>query len=173
MTEPMPTLDDKQPKDVPGYRMAFVLYHWPRPLIERTLLRSLLPVGQTTAIPSRHDRPRQFTAGGHKKTGSRNLVSDNFRRKLNRWEKQELLRREGEWLRIVSREAFAENASLLLVDKALWLAEIVSTYRHFQPIESETRRRELLTLQALMEGRGSYHASGRGSVRLLPRGGTL
>lgn len=151
--------------------MAYVLHHWPRPAIERHLLRSLLSSGgvvlkgpERKPSETMHWRPREPKANKR--------ISFVYKEKLRMWERDGRIRRDDEWIHILDRDFFAEAASRLLLNKALWLAEVVRNYRS-APIDPELRRRELLTFQALMEGRDVHHSSGKRAVRLLPRGRTL
>lgn len=153
------------------FRMAFVLHHWPHPLIERATLRALLPKGKQVAMPP--DRVARYRARGDYRVGRYNRVSHDFTKRLGHWERRfGAIRREGTRVVILDRQFFAPMADLLVIDKAMWLAEIVQEYRHAD-VAPETRRRELLTLQRLMQAGPGSNGSGRGAVRLLPRSKTL
>lgn len=159
-----------EPADTPVYRMAFVLYHWPYPTIERTTLRALLPKGEQVRMS--RERIARYRAKGDNRVGSTNQVSRLFLGRLNAWDRVSAISREAGRVRILDRQFFAPMADLLLIDRAMWLAEIVQDYRQVS-IDPELRRRELLTLQRLMEGRDIHHGSGRGSVRAVPAGRAL
>lgn len=136
-------------------RMAYVLARWPEPTIQRSTLRTFLP-----SVP-REDKNKK------------SKVSKKFQTRLVDFERAGLIAREGDRVRITNRAGLAGYGSLLDSEFAVMLRLALAEVRAEPAMDPEVRRRELLSIQQLMQSAPGSNGGGRGAVRLLPRSKTL
>ena len=161
-------------------RTAYALSVIGLPVVHRSTIRALLPPGRVRDIGvTGHLRAKE--RGG---TGRKNVVSGKFQDALAAFERDGWIIRGREFIAVkcpgdlldYAMEGVGSGEQILLsIDVALdrIKSDLVDEGQLARSYVDQ-RHRELLALKRLMEqGFGSANWSGRGSVRLLPRGGVL
>lgn len=167
-------------------RTAYALSALEIDVVQRSTVRALLPVGATRRKTESAYNARR-ARGGEAGWSGPNSASRAFQKCLKRYEDWGWIRRGSVLIQILDRHALHAHALDGVqgnAGQAYWLdieravSEINAAQRaedemHQMVALVEQRRLELRALQRLMEGRRGDNWSGRGSVRLLPRGSTI
>lgn len=163
-------------------RVAFILGVFDLPIVHRSTVRALLPPGCLKRIGDVGHATRMGRGASPTK---KNLVTKGFQDALREFEEFGWITRGSEFVKIHDHGALLDYAFRDLSGRTPDVfpslqGAVLAIEAELQQSHSrnaawvEQRRRELLRLKRLMEsGFGSCNWSGRGSVRLLPRGGLL
>lgn len=148
------------------------------PYCHRATLRALLPHGTTR--PKKSSAARTAKEGGRRWHSSNNM-SKALQDSLELLEYRGLIERGNEFIKVLSHAGlrdFVESSYPLDESWEKFVSDAAKTVSaqlrdERQPRLAEFRERELRALQRLMVDARGNNWSGRGSVRLVPRGRAL